>query len=84
MGLPRVWGRVGRVLSEETEKAAEHNVDKDNSSRIQDSLPSTTRLWYSHGPNWTIAYYTLLFSGAFGFYKLLWPMTASNNALAAL
>ncbi|KAL0259219.1 CAAX prenyl protease [Diplodia seriata] len=31
---------------------------------------------------WTVAYYTLLVGGALGFWWLLWPLTASENALA--
>lgn len=31
---------------------------------------------------WTVTYYVLIFLGSFGFYKLLWPLTESANALA--
>ncbi|KAH9821472.1 CAAX protease self-immunity, partial [Teratosphaeria destructans] len=34
------------------------------------------------GMAWTWVYYVLLVVGAFGFYKLLFPLTESNNALA--
>ncbi len=30
---------------------------------------------------WTVAYYTLLVGGAFGFYKGLWRLTESDRAL---
>ncbi|KAK3114601.1 CAAX prenyl protease, partial [Teratosphaeriaceae sp. CCFEE 6253] len=34
------------------------------------------------GVGWTVIYYVLIFAGAFGFYKMLWPLTESRNALA--
>ena len=35
------------------------------------------------GPRWvTLAYWVSLMSGAWGFYRLLWKMTESPNALA--
>ena len=34
------------------------------------------------GIGWTILYYALIFGGAWGFYKQLWPLTTSHNALA--
>ncbi|GAB7344100.1 hypothetical protein MBLNU457_2003t2 [Dothideomycetes sp. NU457] len=37
----------------------------------------------SLGVEWTVAYYALLFGGAYGFYKLLWPLTESSYALAS-
>lgn len=36
------------------------------------------------GVGWTAAYYVLIFAGSYGFYALLWPLTASQNALAQL
>lgn len=33
---------------------------------------------------WSVAYYLLIFVGAYGFYKLLYPLTASVNALAKI
>lgn len=34
------------------------------------------------GVAWSVVYYALLFVGSYGFYKLLWPLTESSNALA--
>ena len=36
------------------------------------------------GVAWTVAYYVLLVGGAYGFYRLLFPWTASVNALAVI
>lgn len=36
------------------------------------------------GVAWTVTYYLLLVSGAYGFYVLLFPWTASGNALAVI
>jgi prenyl protein peptidase len=35
------------------------------------------------GTAWTLAYYLLLFAGAYGFYQGLWRLTDSSNALAS-
>lgn len=35
------------------------------------------------GVAWTVAYYLLLFVGAYGFTKELWTLTESSNALAS-
>ena len=83
MGLPRVWGRVGNVISEEAERVVENRDSDKNVSTLQDRLASGRSGW-SHGTSWTVAYYVLLFTGAFGFYKLLWPLTESANRLAVL
>lgn len=34
------------------------------------------------GVAWSVVYYALIFAGAYGFYKLLFPLTESDNALA--
>ena len=36
------------------------------------------------GDAWTVTYYVLLVGGAYGFYRLLFPWTASSNALVAI
>ena len=36
------------------------------------------------GDAWTVTYYVLLVGGAYGFYRLLFPWTASPNALVAI
>ncbi|KAK5730443.1 CAAX prenyl protease [Elasticomyces elasticus] len=34
------------------------------------------------GVGWTVVYYVLIVAGSIGFYRLLWPLTESTNALA--
>ncbi|KAF2207015.1 hypothetical protein CERZMDRAFT_51975 [Cercospora zeae-maydis SCOH1-5] len=36
------------------------------------------------GVQWTLVYYFLLVAGSYGFYKLLWQLTESSNALASI
>ena len=36
----------------------------------------------SLGVGWSVVYYALVFAGAYGFYKLLFPLTESDNALS--
>lgn len=35
------------------------------------------------GIGWTVAYYVLLFAGAYGFYAGLWSLTDSERSLAS-
>ena len=51
-------------------------MDKSGAAQSSPLAPS------SLGVGWSIAYYALIFAGAYGFYKLLWPLTESKNALA--
>lgn len=39
------------------------------------------REMYTLGVGWTVGYYVLLVGGAWGFYRLLWTLTESGNAL---
>ncbi|KAI9371694.1 hypothetical protein BJX61DRAFT_14552 [Aspergillus egyptiacus] len=71
-GLPRLWGRVEAVVP----IGPTLNRGKEDSDRS---------LEYSYGQlsvGWSIAYYTLLVLGAFGFYCCLWPLTDSLHGLA--
>lgn len=62
MGLPRLWGRVTRVVKVEG-RDGEHEVEERGSAV------------------WTAVYYVLLLAGAWGFYRNLWVLTESGNAL---
>ncbi|KAF7186081.1 putative CAAX prenyl protease 2 [Pseudocercospora fuligena] len=84
MSLPRVYGRLGQdeddELYEMTPDVAQGKRD-DGLASMKDRgqhNPTAKNL----GIQWTILYYILLPSGAYGFYRLLWPMTESTNALA--
>lgn len=71
-GLPRLWGRV------------EAGVDLNSLVKgKEDTDPGVDAVPGELGIGWTIAYYTLLFVGAIGFYCGLWPLTESTNALAS-
>lgn len=45
------------------------------------TMHSAVQLPRSKGMAWTVAYYVLVFAGAYGFYRLLWPLTSSEKAL---
>ena len=53
--------------------------DESDESKLAEVLPPGP---VNLGIVWSVAYYALIFAGAFGFYKLLWPLTESTNALA--
>ncbi|KAI1619506.1 prenyl protein peptidase [Exophiala viscosa] len=75
VGLPRFWGRVQR--REEYPLPPVATRGKDDTDAIQ-----------VHGfagrldVKWTVIYYALLLTGAYGFYAGLWPLTNSSKALA--
>lgn len=70
MGLPRVWGRVG--VDTEVSISAPRGVGYPEEQEKIDG---------SKGIAWTVAYYVILVAGAYGFYKGLFPLTDSSNAL---
>ncbi|KAF2145926.1 uncharacterized protein K452DRAFT_219422, partial [Aplosporella prunicola CBS 121167] len=87
-GLPRFWGRV---RPDPDPFFVEPGVpigppDVDSSSNSDGSAAAAPR---SRSPKlpaadwgWSVAYYSLLVGGAFGFWCLLWPLTESERALA--
>jgi prenyl protein peptidase len=72
MGLPRFYGRVG---VEAGVPIGPPDVDKKDDD--QQRAPA----YEGKGPLWTVAYYIVLVTGAFGFYWLLFPLTESKHAL---
>ncbi|EME85776.1 uncharacterized protein MYCFIDRAFT_88452 [Pseudocercospora fijiensis CIRAD86] len=84
MSLPRVYGRLGQheddKLYEMTPDVAQGKRDDGLASMKGRELHNPTAK--DLGIQWTIVYYILLPSGVYGFYRLLWPMTESTNALA--
>lgn len=70
MGFPRFWGKVS---ADETVMGPDIGEGK----RSEDGQPFDGEL----GLGWTVAYYMLLTIGAWGWWKLLWPLTASESAL---
>ncbi|OMP85745.1 putative CAAX prenyl protease 2, partial [Diplodia seriata] len=91
MGLPRLWGRVVAA-------PARHHHHLSSSPATPEAVPIGPAGFDGQGKRadgwapaatahddhigWTVAYYTLLVGGALGFWWLLWPLTASENALA--
>ena len=75
VGLPRFWGQLAR--REEYPLAPVVLRGKDD----MDAVHAT-----AHGDKlklrWTVAYYLLLIGGTCAFYKGIWPLTASEAALA--
>ncbi|RMZ90122.1 hypothetical protein DV736_g2637, partial [Chaetothyriales sp. CBS 134916] len=75
IGFPRLWGKLeGRqhypsnhVIIRGKEDLQTHEL-RDRSGQL--------------GLEWTVGYYILLVLGAVLFYLLLWPLTASDHALA--
>lgn len=73
-GLPRLWGRVQAGIS----------VSAPLSKGKEDAhVPVVGATSGQLGIGWTIAYYTLLFAGAIGFYYALWPLSQSPYSLAS-
>ena len=73
MGLPRMWGRVGDQIVREVTRGKE-DVGKGQ------LLSEERGLDY----RWTLAYYIVLVAGVVAFYKTLWFLTYSDEALAII
>lgn len=80
MGLPRFFGRVGQGLGTiaGSKTAATDKVGDDDVAPDEDDLGDAPDL----GIEWSVAYYVLLFVGAYAFKALLFPLTDSDLALA--
>lgn len=83
MGFPRVWGRVGGV---EVGGGPVVGMGPAGEARgKEDTEVNAERQGGNSGAGlgYTVAYYALLVAGAYGFYKNLWRLTESGNALVA-
>lgn len=65
--------KVGHSLMQQED---EQSTGAEQEKAAQGALPRNL------GVQWTVGYYLLLVGGAVGFYRLLFPLTASSNALA--
>ena len=76
MGLPRVWGKVGGVTIEGGVVGApvRGKEDEDRNDLWEKPL----------GIGWTVAYYLVLIAGAVTWWKGLWALTESNEALVKM
>lgn len=80
-GLPRIWGRLERVVENRllpTSSRVDDTVGRESNKRDDDDRKGSHELCIG----WTIAYYVLLVTGAVLFFKLLFPLTESSDALA--
>jgi prenyl protein peptidase len=75
VGLPRFWGRVTR--REEYPLSPVAIRGKDDRDLVQ-AQGHRGKLHL----RWTVAYYVLLVTGAYLFYREFWPLTVSEAALA--
>lgn len=98
MGFPRVWGRVGQDAMHTTatpdvaQGKRDDNLEAQRSTRpgfMHESAAGKKHAikvagadLSSLGVQWTVVYYVLLVIGAYGFYRMLWPLTESTYALA--
>lgn len=97
MGLPRVWGKVGQFAEWDVTPAVAQGKRDDTVDQVRvgnsvmkdkDEKEAKAAVILQAegtrnlGATWTAVYYVLLFAGAFGFYRLLWRLTDSGNALA--
>lgn len=100
MGVPQFWGRIGQFAPHPTHitpDIAQNGRDEsvEGTSKVgsggepEGAEEEKARALREAGPQnlgdaWTVTYYVLLVGGAYGFYKLLFPWTASANALALI
>ncbi|KAK3380044.1 hypothetical protein B0T24DRAFT_180056 [Lasiosphaeria ovina] len=70
MGLPRLWGRVQPQVPDDDPAPLRRRHDEQR--------PSTSAVWL-----WTAAYYVLLVAGATAWWKNIWALTESPNALVS-
>ncbi|KAI5368032.1 putative Type II CAAX prenyl endopeptidase Rce1 [Septoria linicola] len=88
MGFPRVVGRVGQAEEDEA-YGMTPDVAQGKRDDSVDCLAEGNSLMHGNHESkslaiwWSVVYYLLLFVGSYGFYKLLWPLTASSNSLAS-
>lgn len=73
IGLPRVWGRV-RAIEIQGGVVGGLRGKEDSDSSETHRQPGLSLIW-------TLAYYLLLFGGAFAWWRCLWPLSASPQAL---
>lgn len=69
---------VGNSLMQQEDGQSAGSAEREKAAKEAYQQPQNL------GLQWTVGYYVLLVTGAFGFYRLLYPLTASSNALATL
>jgi prenyl protein peptidase len=81
MGLPRLWGKVRVEAGQPIGPPNPKKEDEEPSQSENSPKPAKPR---DQSISWTVIYYVLLFAGAFGFWKGLWPLTESGDDALAL
>jgi prenyl protein peptidase len=81
MGVPQFWGRIGQSMYV-TPDFAQNGRDEGPGGSVK--VGEREAGPWNLADAWTVAYYVLLVGGAYGFYALLFPWTASANALAVI
>lgn len=84
MSLPQVWGRVRPASADEDERGRPQQrlaVPVEDPGQVPGRGRRGSRAAREPSILWTVAYYTLLVSGAILFYRNLWTLTESQNAL---
>ena len=76
-GLPRIWGRVEGVETQERDFRASIRGKEDSDTETE---PSRNRL----GVGWTLVYYFMLIAGAVAWWQQLWHLTETQSALAEI
>lgn len=76
MGLPRFWGRIEAPVPIGPPQVGR----KDEAAGDRAPAAVRTKSGRLH-IGWTVAYYLVLVTGAYGFYRNLWSLTKSPNAL---
>jgi prenyl protein peptidase len=100
MGVPQFWGRIGQFAPHPThitpdiaqngrDESVEGTSKVGSGGEAEGAEEDKARALREAGPQnlgdaWTVTYYVLLVGGAYGFYRLLFPWTASANALAVI
>ena len=87
MGLPRIWGRVGGEIVDVAAHAVGGRPTNGSTLRGKEDGEMANGMTYSGVQErqlsvwWTVAYYVVLVGGAVGWYRGLWWLTDSDNAL---
>ena len=98
MGVPRLWGKVGQfadydyIPSELKAKRDDPPIVRVGNCAMEnrdEPVIKSVEMLPPDGPEnlrvgWTVLYYVLIPIGAYGFYKLLFPLTESSLALAKI
>jgi len=81
MGLPRLWGRLEGSVETLSRPDYAKNWQKRNEDQ---NIKTEVRGAEGISIIWTLTYYFLLVVGAFGWWKMLWPLTESKSTLMRL